>query len=134
MEKIIDFLNANPKGWLATIDENGMPRNRPFLFLLDLHNRLFWGTDNTKEVYRQLMTHPYIEFGSTSTNFVTIRIRGEVLFSENREVKRIAWEKYELLKKIFETDDNPNWEVFYMEHGEAVINDFSGMKPEIIRF
>ena len=134
LERVIDFFNSNPKGWLATVDQYGCPRTRPFLFLMELHGRLFWGTDRSKDVYEQLHNNPLVEFGSTSVSLQTIRVRGEVVFSENREVKRLAWEKYEILKKIFVTEDNQDWEVFYLDHGQALFYHSPADEPEIIDF
>jgi uncharacterized pyridoxamine 5'-phosphate oxidase family protein len=39
-----------------------------------------------------------------------------------------------LVKSIYEKPNNPIFEIFYIDHGAAVIADFSGQPPKQISF
>jgi uncharacterized pyridoxamine 5'-phosphate oxidase family protein len=133
MKKVIEFLKANPMGCLATV-ENRKPRVRPWGFMLEQEGKLWFCTANTKDVFRQLQENPTVEFCSTSKEMVTVRLSGEVIFSQDLEIKKKILEHCDLVKSIYKTPDNPVLEIFYIEHGKAVISDFSGQPPRIINF
>ena len=133
MKEIIDLLKENPIGAFATI-ENGKPRVRPWGFMLTEKDRLYFCTGNTKEVYKQLKINPYMEFTSTSKDMITIRLSGEVVFTGDMHVKEEIMKAYPGLKPMYKSADNPIFEVFYLEHGDAIISDFSGNPPRKILF
>jgi uncharacterized pyridoxamine 5'-phosphate oxidase family protein len=133
MEEAIKLLKENQNGVLATID-NGKPRVRPFGFMFEEGGSLYFCTNNQKNVYGQLKAFPYVEYSVTSKDMVTLRISGKVLFTDDLTKKEKALNSWELVKNLYKTADNPIFEVFYIEHGEAVISDFSGKPPRKITF
>lgn len=133
MKEVLDFLRANPMGCLATI-EKGKPRVRPWGFMLERDGKLWFCTANTKAVYRQLRDNPWVEFATSSQDFTTLRIRGEMLFSNDLEMKTKILESSPIVKRVYHTPDNPIFEILYMEHGEAVLSDFSGQPPRVFQF
>jgi len=133
MKKVTDFLYANPMGALATVG-NGRPHVRPWGFMLEQDGKLWFCTANTKEVFRQLQANPIIEFTATSPEFVTVRVSGEIIFSKDLEIKKKIIEKNDLVKSIYKTPNNPIFEVFYLEHGQAIMSDFSGQPPQNFAF
>lgn len=133
MEKVIEFLTKNQNGFLATVGE-GKPHVRPWGFMMEKDGKFWFCTANTKEVFKQLKENPFIEFASTSKSFVTVRVRGEIKFSNDFEIKKAIVESNPLVKNIYQTPENPIFEIFYLEHGKAIMSDFSGKPPEIFEF
>ncbi len=133
MKEVIEFLNSNPVGCLGTVD-NGKPRVRPFQFMFEQEGKLYFCTANTKDVYRQLQKNPFVEFSSTSKDFVTVRVSGEVKFGKDLEIKRRIIDSNDLVKSIYQTPDNPAFEIFYLEKGKVIMFDFSGQPPKIFEF
>lgn len=133
MKEIVRFLEENTSGALATV-EGGRPRVRPWGFMLEEEGRLYFCTANTKQVFRQLKEKPYVEFASTSKEMVTVRISGEITFSADKEIKKKILKRNDLVRSIYKSEENPVFEVFYIEHGEAIMSDFSGQPPKKLIF
>jgi len=96
--------------------------------------KFYFCTANTKDVYKQIKEIPFIEFTSTSKDMVTIRLSGEVIFSYDLGLKEIILESNPMVKGLYKSADNPIFEIFYVEHGEIIISDFSGQPPRKISF
>jgi uncharacterized pyridoxamine 5'-phosphate oxidase family protein len=133
VKEVIEFLYANPMGSLATM-ENNKPRVRPWGFMLEEDGKFWFCTANTKDVFQQLQKNPAMEFCATSKEMVTVRIRGEIKFSQDTAIKAKIIEKSALVKSIYQTPDNPVFEIFCLEHGNAVMFDFSGQPPKLFEF
>ncbi|MDF2614873.1 MAG: pyridoxamine 5-phosphate oxidase [Clostridia bacterium] len=133
MERILKFLRENNSGALATVD-NGKPRVRPWGFMMEEDGKFYFCTANTKDAYKQLQQNPYIEFMATSSAMVTVRLSGKVTFTQDSVIKNKVLEQYEMVKKLYQSADNPIFEVFYIEHGEAILSDFSGNPPTVVNF
>jgi uncharacterized pyridoxamine 5'-phosphate oxidase family protein len=85
-------------------------------------------------VFRQLKAHPVIEFSSSSPAFEWIRLSGEIKFTNDFTIKEKIVAANELVKSIYKSGDNPIFEVFYIEHGKAVLYSFSGQPPKTFVF
>jgi len=133
MEEILKVLKENGYGFLATVD-NGKPRVRPFGFMFQEEGKLYFCTNSMKDVYKQLIELPYVEYSATSKDMVTVRISGEIIFSEELDKKEKVLNASEIVRKGYKSADNPILKVFYIEHGTATISDFSGSLPKIIEF
>lgn len=133
MKEVIEFLNANAMGSLATVKDN-KPSVRPWGFMLEQDGKLWFCTANNKEVFNQLKQNPAIEFCSTSKENVTVRISGEITFSNDLNMKTTIINHCDLVKSIYQTPDNPIFEIFYLGHGKAVMSDFSGQPPKTFEF
>jgi uncharacterized pyridoxamine 5'-phosphate oxidase family protein len=133
MKEVVDFLKENITGCLATV-EAGKPKVRPFQFMLEDGEKLFFCTNNTKKVYKQLQENPYVEFSSTSPKFAWIRVSGKVKFNPDVKLKEKVLAASPLVKSIYKTADNSIFEIFYIEHGTAILADFSGQPPKTITF
>ena len=59
MREIVSFLQDAGAFFLAT-DEGGQPRVRPFGSVMEFEGKLFFCTENTKAVYRQLAANPKV--------------------------------------------------------------------------
>ncbi len=124
MKEVLTILQDPAVGDLATVD-NGKPRVRPFGFMFEENGKYYFCTNNTKNVYRQLMENPYIEYTKTNKNMVWVRISGKIKFDEDLRKKQKCFESFPGLKDIYKSPDNPIFKVFYLEHGEATIDSFS---------
>ncbi len=133
MKKVIDFLTANKSGYLATATDN-TPHLRPWQFMFAEDGKFWFCTGNIKAVYAQLQENPKIEFSSTSTAMQTLRLSGTITFCNKRSAKERILNENSLVKSIFKTADNPVFETFYLEHGQAILSDFSGNPPQVIDF
>lgn len=133
MKEVVSLLQENKMGALATID-NGKPRVRPWGFMMEENGKFYFCTANTKDVFNQLQATPFMEFTSTSKDMVTVRLSGEVIFTNDVNIKQKVLENNPMVKGIYHSEDNPIFELFYIEHGEASISDFSGQPPKEFKF
>ena len=133
MKEVIKLLTENPMGFLATV-ENGEPRVRPWGFLFEENGKFYFCTNNTKDVYEQLQAKPFIEFSTKTSNFVWVRLRGKITFTEDMKIKEKILAGNDLVKSIYLKAHNPIFKVFYIEHGSASIGDFSGQPPKRFTF
>ncbi len=52
MEKVVEFLQANPVQYLATVGRDGKAKCRPFMFCFEKDGKLWFCTNNQKDVYK----------------------------------------------------------------------------------
>ena len=52
MSKAVEFLNENPVQYLATVGRDGKAKCRPFMFAGEVDGKLWFCTNNTKDVYK----------------------------------------------------------------------------------
>lgn len=129
MNEIIEFLNANPTGYLAT-SENNIPHLRPWQFMFEDSGKLWFCTGNNKKVCKQIKHNPNIEFSSMSNSMKTIRVSGIAQFLNDSSIKERILEQNNLVKSIYKNPDNPVFEVFFIEHGKAILQDL-GISPAV---
>ena len=125
MNEAVRFLIDNPAQFLATVGCDGRAKCRPFLFCLEYDGKLWYCTNNRKEVYKEIMANPYIEFSSFREDYTWIRLSGKAVFENNMHVKEECI-KIPSVGGIYKEATNPIFEVFYLADAKAVINDFSG--------
>ena len=58
MNKVVAFLNANPVQYLATVGRDGKAKCRPFMFAGELEGKLWFCTNNQKDVYKDMQANP----------------------------------------------------------------------------
>ena len=129
MNEVIEFLNENSVQYLATVDLDGKPRVRPFQFMLEKEGKLYFCTNNQKNVYKQLKKSPYVEITTSSPTFAWIRLKGKAVFSDDMKIKKAIIESNELVKSQYQTANNPIFKIFYLDEAKAVITDCSGKPP-----
>ncbi len=129
MNEIVKFLEENPIQYLATVGLDGKPKVRPFMFMLEREGKLYFSTSNQKPLYKEIKKLSYVEITTASPEFVWFRFSGKVVFSDDIEIKKAIIEKSEIVKAQYQTADNPNLEILYLE-GTATIADFSGEPPK----
>ena len=128
MKEVVTFLQENPVQYLATVGRDGKAKCRPFMFCFEQGGKLWFCTNHTKEVYKDLQQNPYVQISVSSPSCAWIRLDGKAVFENNREVKEGCMAN-PIVKGQYHTADNPIFEVFYLEGAHAVIADFSGNPP-----
>ena len=128
MEKVVKFLNENPVQYFATVGRDNKAKVRPFMFITEKDGKLWFCTNNTKDVYKDMQENPFVEVCVSSPKYEWLRISGKAIFENNTQIKKICMEN-SIVKGQYNTYDNPIFEVFYIGEGEAVISEFSGNPP-----
>lgn len=129
MKEVVEFLQANPVQYLATVGRDGKAKCRPFMFCFERDNKLWFCTNNQKDVYKDMQANPEIEVSVSSPTYAWIRLNGKVVFENNIEVKEECMNN-SIVKGQYNSANNPIFEVFYLENAHAVIADFSGNPPK----
>ena len=128
MSKAVEFLNENPIQYLATVGRDGKAKCRPFMFAGEVDGKLWFCTNNTKDVYKDMQENPEIEISVSSPSYAWIRLHGTAVFENNMTVKEVCMQN-PIVKGQYQTADNPIFEVFYLDNAHGVIADFSGNLP-----
>lgn len=129
----IDFFEHNSCGFLATVSD-GKPKVRPWSFLFEDFGKIWFMTTNSKRVFNELKTNPYIEFSSLSHDNISGRLGGKIEFLNNNEIKERILEERPMLKEIYNTADNPLLETFYLEHGTVSLYSSRSQLNEFLEF
>ena len=128
MEKVVKFLQENPVQYMATVGRDGKAKCRPFMFCFERDGRLWFCTNSTKDVYKDMQDNPYVELSVSSPSYAWIRLHGKAVFEDNMAIKEGCMGN-PIVRSQYKTADNPIFEVFYLEDAHGVIADFSGNPP-----
>ena len=129
MSEVIEFLKENPLIYIATSGLDGNAKVRPILFYFEEDGKPYFCTANTKPVYKELDANANCEIVVATPEFAWLRIAGKVDFTDSLELKQKVIDSNELVKSLYETPENPTFEVFTIS-GKATIADFSGNPPK----
>lgn len=128
MQAVLEILKKHPVVYFATIDA-GRPRVRPFQFMLEKENRLYFCTATQKDAYQQLQATPQVEFCVATPENTWLRVCGTFAFADDAEIKARILAENPLVKALYQTPDNPVFTVLYLADAAATIADFSGQPP-----
>ena len=128
MNDVVKFLQQNPVQYLATAGRDGKPKCRPFMFAGEMYGKLWFCTNERKDVYRDMQVNPWVELSVASPNYAWIRLSGRAVFEEDMPAKEMCMLN-PIVKGQYGTADNPIFKVFYLADAHAVISDFSGEPP-----
>ena len=119
---MIDYaaiLKDNPNGVLATLD-GSMVKTRVFQYLFCDENRVYFCTSNQKPVYNQIKENPNVSFCTYPANFAPVlSVNGIAVFVSDISLKTRALEENPPIKGIYNTPDNPDFELFYIDVKEV---------------
>ena len=90
MKKVVEFLNANPVQYLATVGRDGKAKCRPFMFAGLLDGKLWFCTNNQKDVYKDMLNNPEVELSVSSPEYAWIRLHGKAVFENNMAAKEMC--------------------------------------------
>jgi uncharacterized pyridoxamine 5'-phosphate oxidase family protein len=131
MNTALEFIKANPVFHIATVD-GAKARVRPFGFIMKRDNTLYFGTNKTKDVYKQLKRNPDIEISCMGSDLTWLRIRGGIAFDETREAKAKVFEQSPDLLRIYPKGaDDDLFVTFYFTEAVATLFSFTE-KPKNI--
>ena len=130
IEKVYQFLNEAQTYYLATVDGD-QPRVRPFGTALLHDGKLYIQTGKVKPVSKQLAANPKAEICAFQGG-KWLRIAGELINDDNREVKVAMLEKMPNLKAMYDPDDG-NMQMLYFKNATATFSSFTEA-PETLNF
>ena len=128
MNQVVTFLTENPVQYLATVGRDGKAKCRPFMFAGEMDSKLWFCTNNQKDVYRDMLANPNVEVTVSSPAYAWIRLGGKAVFENNMAAKEMCIQN-PIVKGQYQTAENPILTVFYLADAHAVIADFSGNPP-----
>ena len=128
--EVIEFMQNSQVMYLATVDKTGNPKVRPFMYYLERDGKPYFCTSNKKPMYREMTTHPRVEITVANQEFIWLRISATVSFAKGMEIKKAIIEASPIVKGIYQTAENPDFEIFTIINGTATIADFSGQPPK----
>ena len=123
---LIIIVNDNEQS-IAEV-HGGKAKCRPFMFCFEQDGKLWFCTNNTKDVYKDMLANPEVEVSVSSPEYAWIRLHGKAVFEDNKSVKEGCMNN-PIVKGQYQTADNPIFEVFYLENPHGLIADFSGNPP-----
>ncbi|MEN6615457.1 MAG: pyridoxamine 5'-phosphate oxidase family protein [Syntrophorhabdus sp.] len=125
MNSAAEYLKANPVFHIATVDGT-KARVRPFGFSMARNGKLYFCTNKTKEVYKQLTASPDIEISDMGTDGTWLRIRGRITFDDSREAKAQAFAESANLLKIYPKGaEDETFVTFYFADAVATLFSFT---------
>ena len=130
MNEVVKFLKENPVQYFATVGKDNKAKVRPFQFILEDGGKLWFCTNNQKDVYEEMQANPYVQVCVSTPKFEWIRLSGKAVFKNDMDIKEKVIEASPLVKNLYESASNPTFEVFYLDEAKAVIADFSGNPPK----
>lgn len=130
-QEVLDFLDKNV-GFLATKGTCGNPRVRPMQSPLFFEGKLYSCTSKAKGIYKHIQNFANVELCAFDGEETWIRIRAKAVFEDNLKVKEAMFKKYEVVRNIYKTPENPEFAVFYFENPSVKIQSFSG-RDEVIK-
>jgi len=129
MDEVLKFIKDNQTFYVATVDGN-VPKVRPFGFVMNYEGKLYFCTNNQKDIYKQLKKNPSFEVSTASQTGEWLRLKGEAVFNTNKQSKQAALDAEPFLSKMYSVDDSI-FEVFYIENAEATLRNMQGASKTI---
>ena len=90
MNEVVKFLQENPVQYLATVGRDGKAKCRPFMFAGEMDGKLWFCTNNTKEVYNDMQVNANIEISVYRPAYAWIRLNGKAVFKNNMAAKEMC--------------------------------------------
>ena len=129
LERVLKFLDNAQTYYLATI-EGDQPRVRPFGTAIVYQDRLYIQTGKIKPVSHQLAINPKAEICAFKDG-QWIRIAGELINDDTREVKTMMLDKMPVLRHMYNEDDG-NMQMLYFKNATVTFASFGG-QPEVFK-
>lgn len=132
IEKVKEVLKPGTTGYFATANGEQL-EVRGWQFQYAEGNKFYFGTNNTKNVYKQMKKNNNVAFAGVSNGY-NIRISGKAVFITDAKEKEEVFPKISKeVQGMYKSASNPIFELFYIEHGELKIS--KGYEPfEVVKF
>jgi uncharacterized pyridoxamine 5'-phosphate oxidase family protein len=128
MNNIVKELKDVGVFYVATIDGD-KPRVRPFSSVTEYEGKIYFCTNNTKDVWKQLEKNPYVEI-SGFKNGEWIRVSGKLVNDDRLEVKKAMLEDPTGPSQIYKYDDEI-FKVMYLDEAKCMKYSFTSEPVEI---
>lgn len=122
LKKVLEFLDSAQTYYLATMD-NDQPRVRPFGTALVYNDKLYIQTGKIKQVSKQLAKNPKAEICAFKDG-KWVRISGELVEDDTREVKTMMLEKMPVLRGMYNEGDG-NMQMLYFKKATVTFSSFT---------
>lgn len=129
MNKIVAALKEVGVFYVATV-EDGQPRVRPFSSVTEFNGHCYLCTNNTKEIYKQLMKNPRVEISGMNKKGEWIRCSGKLVRDDNDEARKAMLADPTGPSSLYKIGDGI-FEVLRLEEANCVKYSFFS-KPEKI--
>lgn len=134
MSTAYEFLKANQVFHLATVDGE-RARVRPFGFVMKRNDALYFCTNNTKDVYKQMVKCPNVEMSAMGQDGKWLRLRGKAVFDNSRDAKAQAFAESAMLLQIYPKGaDEEIFVTFCLKDAEATLYSFTEAPKKIPLF
>ena len=132
MNKIYQELKKVGVFYISTMDQD-QPRVRPFGVVSYYDEKCYFCTNNTKEVYKQLILNPKIEITALYPHEgeCWMRLQAKAVRDNRREARIAMLQENPQLRQMYSEDDGI-FEVFYLEDAHCIKYSFV-RKPIIIQ-
>ncbi len=122
VERVVEYLDKVHSYNLATV-ENGKPHVRVFGTALLYDGKLYIQSGKKKAIYKEILENPYAELCAWQGP-EWMRVSGELVVDEDRDVKVAMLEKMPNLKAMYDPDDG-NMLMMYFKNGMVTFNSFT---------
>lgn len=131
MKEVCDFIKKCGTYYLATVDENGQPRVRPFGTINIFEDKLYIQTGKVKDCSKQIQKNPKVEICCFDGE-KWLRLAGELVRDDRIQAKEAMLESYPNLKAMYSAQDD-NTEVLYFKNATATFSSFTDA-PRVVKF
>ena len=131
MNEVYEFFKKCGAYYLATVDENGQARVRPFGTVNIFEDKLYIQTGKSKDVSKQIQKNPKVEMCCFDGN-QWCRVAGELVRDDRVEAKEAMLDAYPNLKGMYSATDD-NTEVLYFMNAVATFSSFVAA-PKVVKF
>jgi uncharacterized pyridoxamine 5'-phosphate oxidase family protein len=130
MNHIVEAIKKNGVFYVATIGNDNQPEVRPFSSVTEINGALYICTNNTKNVYKQLMKNPRIALSSMGKDGTWLRVTGTAVRDDNDASRKAMLEDPTGPSSLYTLGDGI-FEVFRIENAHAVQYSMTSAPVEI---
>ena len=125
-----NVLEQNPNGVLANRNGKDM-RTQIISFQFVEGNNVYFCTGSEKPLYQQLVQFPYVSYCTYPDDFEPVlSLNGKVVFTDDATLKERVFNgtgyASQFIKNHYQTIDNPNLKLFYIDVEEIETYDVNG--------
>lgn len=129
MNKIVEALKNTGVFYIATENQD-QPEVRPFSSVTEFEGNAYICTNNTKEVYKQIMNNSKVALSGMSKDGSWIRIKATLVNDPRREAKQAMLQDPTGPSNLYTLDDGI-FEVFRLENVECIRYSMKSEPEEI---
>ncbi len=124
-QHVMEFIEHNPVLMLASIGQDGKPRNRVMITLGVYKDTLWFAVTKDKTVYQELLKDNNVEIcGVTLSRW--IRIAGQAVFEKDYSTITHVIENSDIMEKFYKRKDQSTDDVavFYIDISHGMLEDY----------